>query len=531
MKKTLILGACLALFTTTLPAADPAIFSRMFTLTNASSGTTLRGKLCQGSDGNMYGVTRDNGILDNGAVFMIAPDGTYTPVHLFVGTDGANPVSGLIRVGDTFYGTTEYGGIGSTGGGFSGRGTLFKMGTNGSNFSVIFYFNGTNGNDVTAPPLYFGDALYATAAQGGQYNAGVTLRMTTNGTLDWQYSFKGGTNGNVPASGVTDGGDGNLYGTTVSGGSHASGTAYRMTTNGIHALLYDFLGTTDGKDAREPLTKGRDGNVYGVTTSATAQNSGTIFRITTNGSFTTMLSFHEDQSSQLHSLTVGDDGEFYGTAFYGGDHGAGLVYRFTMNGQFTPVYSSLGGTNRDSSLNALATGSDRCLWTTTYASNTICRLSSPLLSEIVTQHVACDGIQTLIAMSVRDLTYQWEVSTNLKIGPWTNAGSQFVASGAYSSISVSPTNSMAFYRLRRIGTPTNYVAALEDNAFNPPQPVVTRDACTGTAAMASSPMSAADLQARREKMMAAAQAMADEMNRLIQEALAAAKEFFAARKK
>jgi uncharacterized repeat protein (TIGR03803 family) len=80
--------------------------------------------------------------------------------------------------------------------------------------------------------------------------------------------------------------DGNLYGTTVYGGTADKGTVYRITTAGTMTTLYNFCSLSACADGSEPffgLTLGADGNLYGTTNFGGPSNFGTVFRITLNG--------------------------------------------------------------------------------------------------------------------------------------------------------------------------------------------------------------------------------------------------------
>jgi uncharacterized repeat protein (TIGR03803 family) len=128
------------------------------------------------------------------------------------------------------------------------------------------------------------------------------------------FSFNG-TNGSCPYAGLTQGTDGNFYGTTYSGGSRDYGTIFRVTTNGALTTLASFTGTNAGGGPRAALTLGSDGNFYGST------ESGTAFRATTNGTIARLCDFpsgYDTNSGHFwpvypSGLTLGRDGNLYGT--------------------------------------------------------------------------------------------------------------------------------------------------------------------------------------------------------------------------
>jgi uncharacterized repeat protein (TIGR03803 family) len=76
---------------------------------------------------------------------------------------------------------------------------------------------------------------------------------------------------------------------------------------------------------------GNDGNFYGLTGGGGGNDDGTIFRITTNGVLTTLVSFNgTNGGGACGVLTLGNDGNFYGTTFEGGSSNLGTVFKLTL---------------------------------------------------------------------------------------------------------------------------------------------------------------------------------------------------------
>jgi uncharacterized repeat protein (TIGR03803 family) len=155
-----------------------------------------------------------------------------------------------------------------------------------------------------------------------------------------------GSNGELPPGPLTQGTDGNLYGTTNFGGTNMTecfgsgcGTVFMITPVGTLTTLHNF----DGSEGCEApgLTLGTDGNFYGVVLGCTA---GEFFRMTTAGQLTTLYSFCHRQKcldgEQPDGLPVqATDGNFYGTTLYGGTYNSGTAYRMTVNGKLTTIYN------------------------------------------------------------------------------------------------------------------------------------------------------------------------------------------------
>lgn len=162
-------------------------------------------------------------------------------------------------------------------------------------------------------------------------------------TLQTIYSFAN-TNGAIPDAALTLGNDGNYYGTTMNGGSSYYGTIFKVTPDGTLTTLVSF-NNTNGANPYAALTLGDDGNFYGTTMNggiANSQNTvgmGTVFKMTTNGTLITLVSFNYTNGAHpWAALTLGNNGNFYGTTANGGTianastpNGAGTVFQMTPN--------------------------------------------------------------------------------------------------------------------------------------------------------------------------------------------------------
>jgi uncharacterized repeat protein (TIGR03803 family) len=166
-----------------------------------------------------------------------------------------------------------------------------------------------------------------------------------------------GTNGNGPVGPLVQGFDGNLYATTTYGGPYTEGTVYRITPQGTLTTIHVFCSQFYAPDGCQPyagLVQARDGNLYGTTegggTDASPSAGGTIFKITPQG---TLKPLHEfcslancaDGASPWAGLIQATNGNFYGVTIGGGAHNQGSIFGITSAGVLTTLHSFCAQTN------------------------------------------------------------------------------------------------------------------------------------------------------------------------------------------
>ncbi len=273
--------------------------------TSGSTDAAQPGALIAGSGGNFYGTSSLGGAYNLGTVFEISPAGAVTVLYSFGANgsaDGAYPYAGLVQGSDgSLYGTTY------SGGGPANAGTAFKLTTAGVE-TVLHSFSGriTDGGAPNGLMLGSDGNLYGTTYSGGTANAGTVFKLTTAGTLTVLYSFAGlaASDGANPLSGlIQNPADGDLYGTTVAGGPYSSGSGVVFKVNpttGAESVLYAFTGnggtalSEDGALPQAPLLLGSDLNFYGTTYSGGTYGAGSVFRLTPTGTETVVYSFGGD---------------------------------------------------------------------------------------------------------------------------------------------------------------------------------------------------------------------------------------------
>jgi uncharacterized repeat protein (TIGR03803 family) len=266
--------------------------------------------------GNLYGTTGSGGAYDNGAVFKLTPSNgawTETVIYSFCPnrincTDGSWPITDLVfDATGNLYGTTFYGG--SNGCGNSGCGVVFELSpSNGSWTETVLY------------------------------------------------TFTGGSDGAKPFTGVVFDQQGNLYGTTASGGTGSCnvfwsgcGTVFQLSsspTGWTETVLHSFNGRTDGNTPSGKLIFDTRGNLYGTTAGAAPTDPGTVFQLTkTQSGWKEKVLYRfagqDDGNSPEADLVLGKNGSLYGTTRYGGN-GTCSVYGYTGCGTVFEVKHSQG---------------------------------------------------------------------------------------------------------------------------------------------------------------------------------------------
>ena len=257
---------------------------------SGNDGATPRAGLLLANDGNFYGTTQKGGTANEGTVFSITTEGTETVLWNFWTTvgDANEPYAPLIQASDgNLYGTGSGGGAGDWGTAFK----ITTAGVEEVLWSFIpASFEPSDGFAPVAPLIEGSDGfLYGTTYLGGG-QAGAVVRLSKEGTSHLGYvgeesvlySFgnSGATDGGSPQAALIIGRDGNFYGTTSYGGSNSQGgTAFKLTPSGIESVLWNFGLGSDGQNVQAPLLQASDGYFYGVSVTGGTNAKGTVFRI------------------------------------------------------------------------------------------------------------------------------------------------------------------------------------------------------------------------------------------------------------
>jgi uncharacterized repeat protein (TIGR03803 family) len=323
-------------------------------------GSVPSGSLLKDVNGFFYGMTSTGGTYNAGSIFKMSPSGNITILKQFnLNVDGGYPDGELIKGNDDFfYGLTSSGGP-------NGYGAIFKISADGNytllkSFSINTDGGSPNGHLVLAKDGNF----YGTAHRGGANGAGTIFKLTSAGVFSVIYNMNKATDGGDSYSSLTEGKDGDLYGATYAGGSNGYGTIFKITTAGVLTVLKNLNGTSDGGNTQSDLIQASDNNFYGTCYNGGSVGYGTIFKITTNGTYTVIknLSYSSDGANPASSLMQNSDGNFYGITKIGGSNGAGTIYKLTQAGIYSVIHHLNAATDGNTSSSGLINGFDNDLY-------------------------------------------------------------------------------------------------------------------------------------------------------------------------
>ncbi|HEV2177234.1 MAG TPA: choice-of-anchor tandem repeat GloVer-containing protein [Terriglobia bacterium] len=344
------------------PSAQAQSYTVLHNFAGSPDGEFPYAGLIRDNAGSFYGTTADGGYHLAGTAFKLDKTGKEHALYSFTGVfDGGGVLGGVVEdPAGNLYGTT-------VGGGGTGEGVIFEVFAVGGEATLYSFTGGPDGGNPLAGVLR--DAagnLYGTAETGGDPSCKCGTVFKFNGRpLTVLHSFRGGTDGATPESGLLRDTAGNFYGTTTSGGggtlcgsSVGCGTVFEVAQSGKEKVLYSFTGVADGANPVGGLIMDQEGNLYGTTVfggnmSCPIQPSGcgTVFKVDPSGKETVLYSFtgEADGANPYDSLVMDAAGNLYGTTdlggnlLCGGNVGCGTVFKLDTTGMLTVLHSFSGG--------------------------------------------------------------------------------------------------------------------------------------------------------------------------------------------
>jgi len=258
------------------------------------------------------------------------------------------------------------GGTANVGGGGSG-GTQNTPPPQGKAYVVLHTFKGGAEGAFPNQGLIRDAAgnLYGTAAydgdlacpDGGGFGCGTIFKLDSSGAFTTLHVFAGGpTDGALPNSGLIRDTEGNLYGTTVGGGTHQSGVVFKLDATGTETVLHHLTGKEAGLNPTAGLVRDDAGNLYGATQlggelscpdEPGLRGCGIVFKLAPSGIFTVLHAFAGGAEGVWpHSLIRDGAGNLYGVTAYGGDlncffdsTGCGTIFKLSPSGSLTTLHA------------------------------------------------------------------------------------------------------------------------------------------------------------------------------------------------
>jgi len=315
---------------------DGTGFKVVYSFQGKQDGSPLAATALTNVGGTLYGTTSIGGATNNGTVFSITTSGAFRTLYSFKGgtRDGANPVTPLLNVGGTLYGTTFSGGSVRVGNNLcNGCGTMFSI-TKGGHEKVLYFFGSVKGDgkNPIGTLVYLDRKFYGTTETGGS-GPGTVFSVTRGGKEAVLYRFKN------KGDGRCNGGwcnltklNGTLYGTAYFGGKNHMGSVFSIAPDGTFKTLYSVSQSGKfGAFPSAPLTN-VNGTLYGTMSDREFGNArnGTVFSVKTDGTFNLIYGFAGgiDSATPMSSLTLAN-GKLVGTTNKGGNGLVGTIYSIT----------------------------------------------------------------------------------------------------------------------------------------------------------------------------------------------------------
>jgi uncharacterized repeat protein (TIGR03803 family) len=303
------------------------------TFDGKDNGISPRGTLVLTNDGNLFGITTGGGEFGKGTVWELPATASSMIITLasFDGTNGAYPYAGLVAdASDTLYGTT----MGSHKAGNASTVFEVAINTDNLTASTITALATFSNKDQLSGQLATyasGDdkgllvvdsgTIFGTTERGGNKRLGSLFQISSDHTVTTLVSFVGRGQGALPTGTLLSDAQGNLIGLTTTNGSSGRGGIFEFySSSSTLTTLASFMGS-NGSRPLGTLIMDEDGNLFGTTSTGGSRGLGTVFELSaTSSSIVTLYSFQKSSTGAYPTgpLVLDSAGNFWGATYLGG---------------------------------------------------------------------------------------------------------------------------------------------------------------------------------------------------------------------
>ncbi len=311
---------------------------------NGLNGFRPYGNLVQNKTGLLYGMTNYGGTLSGGVLFSYDLKAKNQNIIYNFGADTGKPsipYGTLVLAPDNnYYALDWYGG-------YAGSGTIFKFHPPNTVTKMWSLWGFEIGSSPTGNLIVVTDSLLygmCDYSKGGGPGSIFSYNIYTN-QAKLLYVFTG-TSGNYPRGSLLKVNDTMLYGLTQSGGSSSDGVlfSYNIRTN-VETVLHNFTGKPDGRNPGGSLMMATDGNLYGTTESGGTGDSGTLFRYNINSNTETVIYNFGLRSGfePFADVIQATNGLLYGNCNFGGTINEGTIFSYNIGSSLYSVLFNYDG--------------------------------------------------------------------------------------------------------------------------------------------------------------------------------------------
>jgi len=305
-------------------------YSVLVDFDGTNKGSDPQSSVIQASNGKLYGLTRLGGLSNVGVMFEYdLSTSTFSKKYDMIAANGQFPQSSLLEASNgKLYGITRFGGA-------SGAGTLFEYNLSLSSYSVLTSFSTAIGTNPQTPLIQASNGkIYGTTLAGGSGSGGVIYEYDlSTSTFSVVFNYTAAVTGNQPVGGIVQASNGKIYGTTNVGGANNLGVLFEFNPTGNTYSVLSTMASTLGGNPQASLTQAANGKIYGTTRVGGANNLGTLFEFDPGTNIHTKLfDFSATNGTfPLSAVTQATNGLLYGLTSAGGTQSVGVLYDYNIS--------------------------------------------------------------------------------------------------------------------------------------------------------------------------------------------------------